>query len=238
MQLITSIRSALTAGAAAAVLLTGTGGAVAAPAAVPAKATALPAKATASSAKVTAPSAAATAPSAKATAPAAATAHSAYGRLGPLAGLSAERLATGDLVAAAKWGTGGPIDDPAREQEVLDAVADQARRLGADPAATVRIFRDQIEASKVVQRGLHRRWHADPAQAPTTRPDLNEVRKEINRINGELVRAVARSPHARSAPSCAPLLTVAAAQVRHERHLDGLHTVALARSLRSVCDGA
>ncbi|WP_326622292.1 chorismate mutase [Streptomyces decoyicus] len=220
MQLITSMRSALTAGVAAAVLLTGTGGAVAAPAAL---------------------SAQATAPSAEATAPAAATtrsAHSAYGRLGPLAGLSAERLATGDLVAAAKWGTGGPIDDPAREQEVLDAVADQARRLGADPAATVRIFRDQIEASKVVQRGLHRRWHADPAQAPTTRPDLDEVRKEINRINGELVRAIARSPHARSAPYCAPLLTVAAARVRHERHLDGLHRVALARSLRSVCDGA
>ncbi|MFC9229158.1 chorismate mutase [Streptomyces decoyicus] len=252
MQLIPSIRSALTAGAAAAVLLTGTGGAVAAPAAVPAKATAPSAKATAPPAKATAPPAKATAPPARATAPlsaatapsdrapapAAATAHSAYGRLGPLAGLSAERLATGDLVAAAKWGTGGPIDDPAREQEVLDAVADQARRLGADPAATVRIFRDQIEASKVVQRGLHRRWHADPAQAPTTRPDLDEVRKEINRINGELVGAIARSPHARSAPYCAPLLTVAAAQVRHERHLDGLHTVALARSLRSVCDGA
>ncbi|MGW9430674.1 chorismate mutase [Streptomyces decoyicus] len=227
MQLITSIRSALTAGAAAAVLLTGAGGAVAAPAAVPAKAATPSAKATAPSAKVTAPLAAAPAP-----------AHSAYDRLGPLAGLSAERLATGDLVAAAKWGTGGPIDDPAREREVLDAVADQARRLGADPAATVRIFRDQIEAGKVVQRGLHRRWHADPAQAPTTRPDLNEVRKEINRINGELVRAIARSPHARSAPYCAPLLTVAAARVRHERHLDGLHTVALARSLRSVCDGA
>ncbi|KOG40169.1 chorismate mutase [Streptomyces decoyicus] len=228
------MRSALTAGAAAAVLLTGTGGAVAAPAAPPARATA---KASAPSAKATAPLAADTALAAKGHAPAAATAHSAYGRLGPLAELSAQRLATGDLVAAAKWGTGGPIDDPAREQEVLDAVAEQARRLGADPAATVRIFRDQIEASKVVQRGLHRRWHADPAQAPTTRPDLDEVRKEINRINGELVRAIARSPHARSAPYCAPLLTVAAAQVRHERHLDGLHTVALARSLRSVCDG-
>ncbi|MCL7497696.1 chorismate mutase [Streptomyces sp. MCA2] len=241
MQLITSMRSALTAGAAAAVLLTGTGGAVAAPAALPTKATAPSASAAAPWATLTAT---VTASSANATAPAAATAHSAHsahsahGRLGPLAGLSAERLATGDLVAAAKWGTGGPIDDPAREQEVLDAVADQARRLGADPAATVRIFRDQIEASKVVQRGLHRRWHADPAQAPTTRPDLDEVRKEINRINGELVRAIARSPHARSAPYCAPLLTVAAAQIRHERHLDGLHTMALARSLRSVCDGA
>ncbi|MFI0713592.1 chorismate mutase [Streptomyces inhibens] len=174
---------------------------------------------------------------APATPPAAATAtaHSPYGQLHPLAALSAERLATGDLVAAAKWGTGSPIDDPAREQEVLNAVAEQARQLGADPGATVRIFRDQIEASKIVQRGLHRAWDADPGRAPTERPDLGEVRKEINRINGELVRAIADSPAARSAPYCAPLLAAAAAHVRHERHLDGLHTVALARSLRSVC---
>ncbi|MGY5128419.1 chorismate mutase [Streptomyces nigrescens] len=166
-----------------------------------------------------------------------ATAHSPYGQLRPLAALSAERLATGDLVAAAKWGTGGPVDDPAREREVLRGVADQARELGADPAVTVRIFRDQIEASKIVQRGLHRAWDADPGRAPTERPDLGEVRKEINRINGELVRAIAGSPNARSAPYCAPLLTAAAVQVRHERQLDGLHTGALARSLRSVCDG-
>ncbi|MFE0379212.1 chorismate mutase [Streptomyces inhibens] len=206
MQPTTSIRRALIAAASATALFTGAGAAVAAPAAPPV---------------------AATAP--------AATAHSPYGQLHPLAALSAERLATGDLVAAAKWGTGSPIDDPAREQEVLNAVAEQARQLGADPEATVRIFRDQIEASKLVQRGLHRAWDADPGRAPTERPDLGEVRKEINRINGELVRAIADSPAARSAPYCAPLLAAAAAQVRHERHLDGLHTVALARSLRSVC---
>lgn len=204
MQLTTSIRSALIAGAAATVLFTGATGAVAAPAA---------------------PSAA----------PASATTHSPYGQLRPLAALSAERLATGDLVAAAKWGTGGPVDDPAREQEVLRAVAEQARQLGADPAVTVRFFRDQIEASKLVQRGLHRAWEADPGRAPTERPDLGQVRKEINRINHELVQALADSPQARSAPYCAPLLTAAAVRVRHERHLDALHTGALARSLRSVC---
>ncbi|MGW7579130.1 chorismate mutase [Streptomyces sp. NPDC054765] len=214
MQLTTSIRSVLTAGAAAAVLLAGTGGVAAAPAAPP------PA-----------------APPPPAAAAAATTAHTPYGPLRSLAELFAERLATGDLVAAAKWGTGSPVDDPAREQEVLDAVAEQARRLGADPADAVRIFRDQIEASKIVQRGLHRRWDADPAQAPATRPDLTEVRKEINRINGELVRALARSPQARSAPYCAALLSAAAAHVHRERHQDGLHTVALARSLRSVCAG-
>jgi chorismate mutase len=155
--------------------------------------------------------------------------------LRPLAVLSAQRLATGDLVAAAKWGTGSPVDDPAREQQVLDAVARQAAELGTDPRRVARIFRDQIEASKTVQRGLHRRWHADPAQAPAERPDLGEVRKEINRINDALVRAVAGSEEARSAPLCGPRLAGAAVRVRHERHLDALHTVALARSVRSVC---
>ncbi|MEU9121517.1 chorismate mutase [Streptomyces sp. NPDC048506] len=214
MQPTTWMRRALIAGAAATVLFTGAGGAVAAP---------------------PAPADAPAAPPALTGAPAVA-AHSPYGRLRPLAALSADRLATGDLVAAAKWGTGSPIDDPVREQQVLDAVAAQARQLGADPEATVRVFRDQIEASKIVQRGLHRLWEADPSQAPTDRPDLGEVRKEINRINGELVRALAAAPDARSAPSCRPLLTVAAARVHHERHLDALHTVALARSLGSVCE--
>ncbi|WP_435603870.1 chorismate mutase [Streptomyces sp. bgisy130] len=226
MQLTPSIRSALAAGAAVAVLFAGAGAAAAAPFG----------PAAAPSAQPTAPPAPATAPPAQPTAPAAA--HSPYAQLRPLATFSAERLATADLVAAAKWGTDSPIDDPAREQEVLKSVADQARQLGADPAATTRIFRDQIEANKVVQRGLFRQWEANPAQVPTERPDLQEVRKEINRVNGELVRAIAASPRARSAPSCTPLLTTAAARVSAERKLDGLHAVALARSLRSVCTGA
>ncbi|MFJ6789740.1 chorismate mutase [Streptomyces angustmyceticus] len=215
MQLTRSMRSALAVGAAAAVLCAGTGAATAA-----------------------APVHPAAAPIGHPAAPAPATAHSPNGPLRPLAALSAERLATGDLVAAAKWGTDSPIDDPAREQEVLNTVADQARRLGGDPGVTVRVFRDQIEANKDVQRGLHRRWDADPGQAPTERPDLQEVRKEINRVNGALVRALAGSARARSAPSCAARLAAAAVRVRQERHLDGLHTAALARSLRSVCAGS
>ncbi|MFI6036147.1 chorismate mutase [Streptomyces sp. NPDC051315] len=57
-------------------------------------------------------------------------------------------------MAAATWGTDNPIDDPAREQQVLDAVAAQAERAGADPEEVRRIFRDRIEANKIVQRGL------------------------------------------------------------------------------------
>ncbi|WP_367048791.1 chorismate mutase [Streptomyces sp. Je 1-332] len=164
---------------------------------------------------------------------------SSYARLHSLVDLAAQRLATADLVAAAKYGTGSPIDDPAREKQVLDDVARQARDLGADPEATVRVFRDQIEANKVVQREFHRRWDADPSQAPTPeeRPDLAEVRKEINRVNGELVRGIASSYSARTAPSCRGFVAVAGVRVRGERQLDALHVVALGRALPSVCSG-
>ncbi|MFI0822395.1 chorismate mutase [Streptomyces sp. NPDC021098] len=166
----------------------------------------------------------------------AAPARPSHGQLRPLAGLSADRLLVADRVAAAKWGTDSPIDDPAREQQVLEAVAEQAREVGGDPEATSRIFRDQIEASKVVQRGLYRRWQADPSSAPTERPDLGKVRLEINRINGELVRAIADAADARTAPSCQGRLLAGALATGHEKRLDGLHAVGLARALPSVCE--
>ncbi|GKQ36846.1 chorismate mutase [Streptomyces sp. A012304] len=155
--------------------------------------------------------------------------------LHPVAALSAERLATADLVAAAKWGTDSPIDDPAREQQVLDTVAALAEQAGADPDEVREVFRDQIEANKIVQRGLFRRWTAHPDQAPTSRPDLAVVRQTINRINTDLVTALAATAPERTTPVCRPELALAVLQVHHERHPDALHTRALVRSLASVC---
>lgn len=168
-------------------------------------------------------------------APATALAAAPVTALHTVADLAARRLATADLVAAAKYGTGAPIDDPVRERQVLDAVARQARDIGADPQETVRVFRDQIEANKLVQRALFHQWDTHPAEAPTERPDLTRVREEINRVNAALVHALADSAPSRHAPSCDGRLVAAAAHVRHERALDSLHATALARSLPSVC---
>ncbi|MEU9397313.1 chorismate mutase [Streptomyces sp. NPDC048324] len=162
--------------------------------------------------------------------------HSADGLL-PVAALAADRLATADLVAAAKWGTDSPIDDPAREQQVLDTVAAQARQIGADPDEMRRVFRDQIEANKLVQRALFAEWTAHPDRAPTTKPDLNVVRATINRINTDLARSLADTTPERVSPNCGPELLVAAVEVHHEKHQDLLHTTALARSLAHICRG-
>ncbi|MBE8477684.1 gamma subclass chorismate mutase AroQ [Streptomyces justiciae] len=138
-------------------------------------------------------------------------------------------------MAAAKWGTDSPIDDPAREQQVLDTVAAQAERIGADPDEIRAVFRDQIEANKTVQRGLFRRWAAHPDEAPTTKPDLNVVRQTINRINTGLVTALADTTPDRSSIGCRPGLALAVVEIHHEKHPDPLHTAALVRSLASVC---
>ncbi|QWF79106.1 chorismate mutase [Amycolatopsis sp. CA-230715] len=155
----------------------------------------------------------------------------------PLAGSSAERVQISDKVAAAKYGTGAPIDDPAREQVVLDFAAARSKELGIDPARSVALFRDQIEASKIVQRGLFAYWDAHPDQVPTDRPDLpTEVRPVIDRINGELLAELAATGHVRTSPRCEPRLRLASAVASWQRHLDHLHRTALRVSLSSACD--
>ncbi|WP_374205183.1 chorismate mutase [Streptomyces sp. TRM72054] len=67
----------------------------------------------------------------------AASAPSAANGLTPLTDLLADRLLIADKVAAAKYGTDRPIDDPAREQKILDDVAARAVGLGLDPHAVV-----------------------------------------------------------------------------------------------------
>ncbi|ANS65366.1 chorismate mutase [Streptomyces lincolnensis] len=156
--------------------------------------------------------------------------------LTPLTDLFAQRLLLADKVAAAKYGTDKPIDDPVREQQILDDVAARAVGLGLDPEAVKVVFRDQIEANKVVQRGLYARWDAHPAQRPTERPDLvKEVRPQLDRITTEVLDALQRTAVVRGGASCEPRLAVASVRSAFGYRLDVLHWEGLARAVSSVC---
>ncbi|MCX4830074.1 chorismate mutase [Streptomyces sp. NBC_01016] len=164
------------------------------------------------------------------------TAHANPRALAAITSLATERLALADKVAAAKYGTDAPIDDPAREQQILEDVAKRSADLGIDPAFTKSVFRDQIEANKVVQRGLYARWDAHPEQRPTERPDLaTEVRPQLDRITTRLLDALREVAPVRTSPACGPLLTAAALHDAHARGFDVLHLKGLARALPSVC---
>ena len=159
-----------------------------------------------------------------------------FGRLGPLVDLVVERLQVSDDVAAAKFGTTSPIDDPAREQQVLDQVRKQAAALGLAPEAAAVFFRDQITASKVVQRGLFARWTAHPDQAPTTRPDLGQIRVRLDRLTTELLQQLKSTVDIRRASwPCTVQLAVAAGSATVLDRLDGLHRRALGTAVQSVC---
>ncbi|WSQ09328.1 chorismate mutase [Streptomyces sp. NBC_01231] len=176
------------------------------------------------------------APAAAVPAPAPARAAVGAPGLAPLTEFFAERLLLADKVAAAKYGTDKPIDDPVREQQILDDVAARAVGLGLDPDAVSAVFRDQIEANKLVQRGLYARWDARPEERPTERPDLTkEVRPALDRITTALLTALKDTEALRAGPSCAPRLSVAAARSAVGHELDLLHLKGLGRALPSVC---
>ena len=154
----------------------------------------------------------------------------------PLTDASAERVQVADLVAAAKFGTPAPIDDPAREQVVLNTARTLSVQLGIDPEVSVAIFADQIEANKQVQRGLYELWTAHPELTPTERPDLVKVvRPILDRITTQLLEQIRDTLHARVHSSCFGQLIAARNHVSHDRQLDALHNSALARALPSVC---
>jgi chorismate mutase len=153
-----------------------------------------------------------------------------------LTDVSAQRVQVADLVAAAKFGTPAPIDDPAREAVVLNNVRTLSTQLGIDPEVAVRIFADQIEANKVVQRGLYALWTAHPELVPTEKPDLVKVvRPILDRITVELLDQIKATQDLRAHPACFGLLTAARQLVSRQRHLDDLHRSALTRALPSVC---
>ncbi|UOB14523.1 chorismate mutase [Streptomyces sp. HP-A2021] len=165
-----------------------------------------------------------------------AAAHGLPADLASVTELLAQRLLLADKVAAAKYGTDTPIDDPEREARILDDVRARAAGLGLEPDAVAAVFRDQIEANKLVQRGLYARWDAHPAERPTERPDLaKEVRPALDRITTQLLAALHDTERARALPSCGPRLATAAGWSAYTHRLDTLHLKALGRALPSVC---
>jgi cyclohexadienyl dehydratase len=91
-----------------------------------------------------------------------------------LADLLARRMALMPAVAAWKRARGAPLEDPAREAEVLERAALRARDRGLDPDGVRELFRVQIELAKIVQ-----------ARAPEGPPTL-DLAAELRPLLGEL----------------------------------------------------
>jgi chorismate mutase-like protein len=158
------------------------------------------------------------------------------GEFGPLVDLAVQRILVSDDVAASKFYTRAPVEDPLRERQVLAEAGRRSPEMGLDREATIRFFRSQIEASKVVQRGLLARWRAHPDQAPATSPDLDAIRARLDVLTDQLLEEL-RSTQAvrRCAQVCRTRLFDARSPVAAAHHLDALHRRALDMATESVC---
>jgi chorismate mutase len=158
-------------------------------------------------------------------------------QLDALVDLVVERLSLAWEVAAAKYGSGGPIDDPIREQQVLRSVGCALNVSALSHRMGMQFFRDQIEASKVVQRGLHHRWHRHPEEIPVANPDLAaEVRPKLDRITAQIIqqfRCIDEAPCFKPG-DIADLIDRRFTGAMPERHLPGLHRHAAAFAMRSL----
>ncbi|WP_052235738.1 chorismate mutase [Mycolicibacterium setense] len=153
----------------------------------------------------------------------------------PLVDAAAQRLQTADSVAANKFRTGGPIEDPRREQQVIDATMAEAAGRHIDPAYVSGVFRDQIDATVAVEYGLFSQWKLDPATAPVTAPDLAASRSTIDTLNHTMVDEIAGRWLVLHSPACRADLADAVDAVATARKLDPLFRRALDYATRSYC---
>lgn len=100
-----------------------------------------------------------------------------------LADVVARRFAFMPLVAGAKAARGLPIEDLAREREVLAGVAHRARELRLPEPAVVDLFALQIELSKDVQR----------RQSEPTELELSDMRPALTAIGQSILEALAEA---------------------------------------------
>jgi chorismate mutase len=147
-----------------------------------------------------------------------------------------ERLFVSGQVAAAKLGTSQHIADPAREQQQLTQVRQDARKRGIDPDAAVAFFQDQIIAGKIVQEGLFQRWIEHAEQAPTIRSDLGRIRHQLDGIATAIMQQLAAIQAFRHPPPFRPARRLETlVPVDALNHLDDLERRALTVALHSVC---
>ena len=103
-----------------------------------------------------------------------------------------ERLLLAEAVARAKWNVQAPIEDLAREEQVIQAAVKQGAEFNLASNFVESVFRAQIQASKTVQRDLFAKWTAQHAGKFADAPDLAKtIRPELDRITTQLLRSLA-----------------------------------------------
>ncbi len=107
--------------------------------------------------------------------------------------LMKDRLALMHGVARAKWNAHRPVADPEREQALLREMEERGRAQNLDPARTWAFFTAQMEAARRIQEADTRRWQQEGRGPFEDSPDLAGLRRRIDRLNQDLLAALAEA---------------------------------------------
>lgn len=143
--------------------------------------------------------------------------------------LVARRNAIAQDVAAFKYPAGRPVDDPAREAQVLQDKHARAVDLGLDPDRVVHFYRQAMDANKLIQYVAFHRYAA--GQVPPRAPPLDALRRAIDRVDTQLLALWPRLEPVRGTATCGARLADAVDQSTPSV----LQHTALVRALVGFC---
>ncbi|WP_431602685.1 chorismate mutase [Mycobacterium mantenii] len=155
--------------------------------------------------------------------------------LTPLVDAAAQRLQIAEPVAAYKWNTHGAIEDPARVQQELTRLGDDAVAEHIDRDYVTRVFGDQIAATEAVEYSRFAGWKLNRASAPADSPDLSASRSAIDALNQTMLTQISADWDLLHSPECAAQLESATGSVIQWRQLDNLYQQALSSATQSYC---
>lgn len=104
-----------------------------------------------------------------------------------------KRLVIMHEVARTKWNQNLPIEDKAREQQILQKLVKQADQYDIEASWVTQFFEAQIEAAKGVQRADFSQWREQGMGLFDSTLSLREdLRFYIDRINQEMIELLSK----------------------------------------------
>jgi chorismate mutase len=159
-------------------------------------------------------------------------------KLQPLVETSARRIAIAEQVALAKWDSGTPVEDAAREAQVLASATKGGELKGLDPAWVSNFFKAQIEANKLLQSSLLAEWRR-LGKAPDHTPVslAGAIRPELDKVDAALIAELTEAAEIRASTSCRTDIEKAVGTYlsAHKNSVSPLKTIALKRAMAAIC---
>ena len=156
----------------------------------------------------------------------------------PLVEKAAQRIVIAEQVALAKWDTGMPVEDTAREEQVIVSANKAGESRGLDQASVSNFFRAQIEANKLVQYSLLAEWRRvgkAPDHAPINLTDT--IRPELDQVETALIAELAQTAGIRARLSCPTDIAKAVGKYvsAHKNSFSPVKAIARDRAMAAAC---